>query len=92
MKRIWEWIKKAWAWLRTDGQLHLLASLSILLLAYLFFPGWVANCLAIAVAFGKEIYDLETQTGDGEWHDLLCDGIGILIGNVAIWLSLLLGL
>lgn len=92
MKKIWEWLKGVWAWLRTDGQLHLLACLSILLIANEFVPLKWANVIAALFAIGKEIYDLETKKGDAEWHDLICDGIGIIIGDLAVCLSSLLGL
>ena len=82
---------KFWQRLRTDGQLHLLACLCVLLGAYLFVPLWCANIIAVAVAVGKEIWDAKTGKGTAEWHDIFCDMYGIIAGNLLIWLSSFVG-
>lgn len=79
-------MKNIYNWLRADGVAHI--AVSALLMVAL---GWVRP-LALAILFVavvgvmKEIYDFISGTGAAEWHDLICDAIGIAIGLVLIFL------
>ena len=69
-------------WIRIDGLLHILFSTLILLFFDSFLPIWVANIITILIGIGKEIYDKVSKKGYAEWHDVICDIIGVGIGNI----------
>lgn len=87
MKRIWDNINK---WIRTDGWLHILVSCTIVFALEWHRPVWVVPVIAIAIGIGKEIYDKVSGKGTPEWHDLICDVIGIAIGMAFLGLNLLI--
>ena len=76
-------LNKIWNWVRVDGLLHIEACVAIVLLVGRFLPWWAA-CIAGAVAgIAKEIWDIKHGTPD--WHDLVCDLIGIVIGVIPLF-------
>lgn len=80
LKKLWSWVLKGWNWLRTDGLLHLVISALIVVLFGAFLPVWAAVLIAAVAGIAKEIYDRASGKGTAEWHDLICDGIGIVLG------------
>lgn len=80
LKKFWNWVLKGWNWLRTDGLLHLVISALIVVLFGAFLPVWAAVLIAAVAGIAKEIYDRASGEGTAEWHDLICDGIGIVLG------------
>ena len=66
-------------WIRRDGWMHIIASFVIVYGASLLLPLWAAVVTAAAIGLGKEGYDYITKKGTAELHDLICDGIGILV-------------
>ena len=80
MKQIKEALAAAWAWLRTDGLLHVETSALIIVFVQKLF----GLLVAIVLGFAKEVYDRVSGNGTPEWHDLICDLIGIIIG-LLIW-------
>ena len=78
------------AWMRDDGIIHnLICYSAFLTLAPLIGTGW-ARGVTIALALGKEAFDVFVQK-DNDWkealHDLTCDAVGILEAEltVALW-------
>lgn len=83
-------VKAVLAWMRNDGIIHnLICYSAFLTLAPLIGTGW-ARGVTIALALGKEAFDIFVQK-DNDWrealHDLICDAIGILEAEltVALW-------
>ena len=94
-----EFFKKIWGWIRKDGLLHIgvsavlviLFSLMLLSLGYTD-PGTlygVSAVLTFLAGLGKEVYDSIKKKEFIEWHDLICDLIGIVIGEIIIILIFL---
>lgn len=75
--------------IRTDGLLHIAVSALLLVALGWLKPLWVACVIVAAVGVSKEIYDRFSGKGTAEWHDLVCDAIGILIGCVCVWLNMI---
>ena len=85
MKNLWNKIN---SWIRKDGWLHIGVSTVLVMI----FSGiliavkeWnmalpVAGFLAFFIGLGKEVYDSIKKGESIEWHDLICDLIGITIG------------
>ena len=78
-KKIWEFVKKVWAWLRVDGLLHLLVCDLIALYLTGFVPLWVALVVSLAIGIAYEIYQYFSKKGCAEWHDVFCDAIGVAL-------------
>lgn len=75
-------------WVRTDGLLHMLVS-ALLVVAFGWIrPLWVAPAVAMAIGIAKEIYDKVSGKGTAEWHDIICDIIGIAVGFGLLALNL----
>ena len=63
-----------------DKLLHIVLSSIMMVVLGMFLPTWVAALATLCVGIGKEVYDKVSGKGCFEWMDLVCDGIGILIG------------
>lgn len=83
-----KWIEKIWRWLRSDGLLHIACSAVLVFTFAAFLPLWAAALIAAVAGVAKEIYDRHTG-GAAEWHDIICDAIGIVYA-VCIYLLVLL--
>jgi len=81
-----KFLKKVWAWVRTDGLLHALACAAIVLSFGWIRPVWISVTIAVVIAAAKEIYDKVTGRGTAEWHDVICDLAGILYGLAVLGL------
>lgn len=83
---------KVAGWVRVDGLLHEEIShgivISIAALVDIFAPLFAGACAGVAVAvfagIGKEIHDLASGKGVAEWHDVICDIVGIFRAVVAL--------
>lgn len=71
---------KIWSWIRRDGLLHIETCALIAVLFGLFLPWWAAGSIALAAGLGKELWD--TKHGVANWHDVICDFIGVLLGTL----------
>ena len=86
--RVKEFITKARGYVRVDGLLHIMASAIILLSLHPFIGYLWSLAITIVAGITKELYD-RFSDGAAEWHDLICDAIGIVYASVVILLSLL---
>ena len=85
-----DWLKKLWNWVRTDGLLHIsLVGLALLTFAN-WMPLWAANVLAVVIFMTKELIDLFSKEGTAEWHDVICDLVGLAYGNLVVCFGWLL--
>ena len=75
---------KLWKWIRRDGLLHIETCAFIAVIFGLFLSWWAAGFVALAEGIGKEIWDI--KHGVANWHDLICDFIGIALGIIIVLL------
>ena len=87
MKKLLEYIKKFIHWVRQDGLLHILVSALIVCAFGFIHPLWIPCFIAFAIGISKEVYDLVTDKGYAELHDVLCDLIGIAIGLFVVMID-----
>lgn len=83
-------IKRLLSWIRTDGKLHIFACALIAFSFWPFVGPWWAGAIAAVFGIGKEIKDRISGKGTAEWHDLICDGLGIAYFYIVVCLTLLL--
>lgn len=71
-----------------DGLLHLETSFMITVLLGTIFNIWWGVGMGILAGILKEVYDKLKKdcTWNMIWHDLICDGIGILLAILVILL------
>ena len=79
-------MKKIWYWIRTDGLLHIETSALIVVLVSIVISWWVGVGVSAVAGVGKELYDRSHEGHCAEWHDVICDGIGVVIGAVVVLL------
>lgn len=65
-------------YIRIDGLLHIETCALIYIIIEAICPWWVALIATVAAAVGKEIYDRLTGKGTPEWHDIICDAVGLV--------------
>lgn len=82
-----DFLKKIWKWVRTDGLLHIGYAALIFLSLEPFMPWWVAAIITVVLFIIKEIYDRH-HGGCAEWHDIICDCIGLAYGIIIFLLKL----
>lgn len=75
---------KIWDWVRRDGLLHIESCALITVVFGLFLPWWGACLVAFVAGIGKELWD--TKHGVANWHDVICDIIGVVAGAVLVFL------
>ena len=63
-----------------DGMKHIILSAVITIILNLIFPIWLAVLIALSIGIGKEYYDKQTNKGQCQIKDILCDLFGIFIG------------
>lgn len=81
-------MKKLWNWVRRDGLLHIETCALIALVIGLFTWWWLGGIVSAAVGYGKEIWD--KKHGVYDTHDLVCDGIGVVLGTAITLITILL--
>ena len=86
MKKILEYFRVAYQWIRVDGLLHIMASAIFLALLGWIRPFWIPMVATFLIGAGKETYDLITKKGTAEWHDIICDVIGIVLGGFIVYI------
>ena len=85
MKKILDFIKKGWAWIATDGLLHFAFSALLILIAFPIIKWW-SLLFALLVGVLKQVYEITVKKSDPKLaiHDLLCDGIGIVMAVIIL--------
>lgn len=90
--KIKESFKKLWEFIRKDGWLHIaLCALMVLCLTTIHCPMWAADIIVLLIGCGYELYQKLSKKGTPEWHDVICDIIGIGLSNLVVCLGLLVG-
>ena len=75
-------IAKILGYFGQDGLAHILVSLILCAVLAAFLPWWAAALITLAIGVAKElIWDRWMGRGTADWHDIICDGIGILLGT-----------
>ena len=67
-------------WIRRDGLLHIETCALIVVVTGLFLPWWIAGVVSLVAGIGKELWDI--KHGVANWHDVICDLIGVLLGSL----------
>ena len=88
MIKVQELITKVKDYVRVDGLLHIMASAIILLSLHPFIGYLWSLAITIVAGIAKELYDRYSD-GAAEWHDIICDAIGIVYASVVFLISLL---
>lgn len=92
MKKVIDFLKSVWNWVRLDGMLHIVVCMVLTVvftaLFKLIVPLWTATLIAcvctMAIGFAKEIWDRCSKKGTAEWHDIICDAIGVALAVITI--------
>ena len=80
-------MKKLYSWIASDGLLHILVSMVVVLCLQPVIGTTIAICVAVLLGVGKEIYDgLIERDNNGEQilHDLVCDVVGIMMALIVV--------
>lgn len=83
-------MKKLFSWIATDGLLHIVVSMAIMLCLQPLVGTLLSVCITLIIGLFKEFYDGVVQkdnNGEQVMHDVVCDVVGIVIGLivVSIW-------
>lgn len=89
-----EKLKEIIKWIAVDGLLHFLACYAIMLTCEPVVGIWWAKAITATLAIGKEVVDAlrYKNTWKQMSHDLICDGVGILMADVTIFVWWLCGM
>ncbi len=87
MKKIIEYIKGVCRWIAADGFQHICVSALLLAALGWIRPLWLPAALVLLIGLGKEIYDQASGKGVAEYHDVICNAAGIIVGLLIIWLN-----
>lgn len=83
-------MKKLFSWIASDGLLHILVSMAIMLCLQPLMGTLLSVCITIIIGLLKEFYDGLIQKDNNVEqviHDVVCDVVGIVMGLivVSIW-------
>lgn len=78
-------MKKLIQWIRSDGLLHITVSALLVVAISVLLPVWLSVLITLAIGAGKEIWD-KYHGGACNWHDIICDCIGVAIVTLIILL------
>lgn len=80
-------IKDILKWIATDGLLHIETCYAMMLTFEPIVGIWWTKAITATCAIGKEVVD--ALRGKNTWeqvrHDLICDGAGILLADLSIF-------
>ena len=80
-------VKEIIKWIANDGLLHIQTCYAMMLTLQPMVDIWWAKGITATCAIGKEVVD--ALRGKNTWeqvrHDLICDGIGILMSDVTFF-------
>ena len=80
-------MKRLYNWIASDGLLHILISMAIMLCLQPLVGTILAVCVAVLLGAGKEIYDGAIQkdnNGEQILHDVVCDVVGIILAIIVV--------
>ena len=80
-----DFFKRIWKWIRTV--LHIGYAALIFLSLEAVMPWWLAAIITVVLFVLKEIYD-RYHGGSAEWHDIICDCVGLAYGIIIFLLRL----
>lgn len=72
---------------KRDKILHVETAMLIVVIVSLLFPVWVGAIVAAVASIGKEVWD-KYHGGVPSWADLSADLIGVGLGTVLAWLTI----
>lgn len=64
-------------WIKRDGLLHIESCALIAIVSGILVPWWAAGIIALFAGGLKELWDI--KHGVANWHDFICDSIGVLL-------------
>lgn len=82
-------MKRLYNWIASDGLLHIVVSMAIMLCLQPLVGSILAVCVTVLLGAGKEIYDGAIQkdnNGEQILHDVVCDVVGVVIAICVIYL------
>ena len=85
--KVYRWVVKLSTALHlpSDKVLHFLCSATIMGVCSVLFNPMLSCFIALAIGLLKELYDCHKPNTTGwDWHDLLADTIGIMVGMILI--------
>ena len=80
-------MKKIYQWIASDGLLHILVSMVVILCLQPLVGATIAICVAVLLGVGKEIYDRYIQCDNNReqiLHDVVCDIVGIILAIIVV--------
>ena len=80
-------LKNIYQWIASDGLLHILMSMVVVLCLQPLVGTILAVCVAVLLGAGKEIYDGAIQkdnNGEQILHDVVCDVVGIILAIIVV--------
>lgn len=75
-----KWFNKFYSWVRPDGYQHVTVSAFMYLVLAPILEAILAALVVLAIGVGKELYDRRHEGHAAEWHDVICDAIGVVLG------------
>jgi len=90
MRKLLSLLKSFFRWVRNDGLLHICVTAILFMLFAWIRPLWIPNLIVLSIGIFKEVYDLVTDRGTAEVHDVICDLMGLVLGNLIFVLNLYL--
>lgn len=85
--RLYRWVVKLATCLHlpSDKVLHFICSAIIMWICSVLFNPMLSCFITLAIGLLKELYDCRKPDPTGwDWHDLLADTIGIMVGMILI--------
>ena len=82
-------MKKLFSWIATDGLLHIVVSMAIMLCLQPIVGTLISVCITLIVGFLKEFYDgvIQKDNNRGQvMHDVVCDVVGVVIAVGVIYI------
>jgi hypothetical protein len=80
-------MKRLFSWIATDGLLHIVVSMAIMLCLQPLVGTLLSVCITLAIGLLKEFYDGVVQkdnNGEQVMHDVVCDVVGIVIAIIIV--------
>lgn len=76
MEKLMRVLSRCISWLTYDGLLHYTVSLTLMVILEVFLGIEIAFIITFGLGLWRELYD-KKRKGYFEWHDFICDLIGV---------------